>query len=480
MTGSIDRASPSLSLTALAVGALAAVLSTGCPSEPVSDDAATLPDAPSATPDAATVPDAFATPGTDAGRDAAVAADDAFATPDAFVEADAFLEPDAFVLPSECTTTITSADAGTFVELCPIAGSVEHFRIEGVAVPGGHAYAQLAFGFATAPASGTGALGDDQLRVTLYGGGPPPPALVQAELGTLDGLGAVYTNALSTVCGDVHDGGADSTPYVVLWVDGARGADCDDATTLTLDSAYDSELVWDGPRAVNKATPTFYFQAAAVTTYPTITLYDDPVLEGTALAESTLTCETPATAVTTWQPLCTPAAGTAHHVRIEDISATANSSYSYFVLGGPADVTASPSPATAAGDRRFIATMGRNHMGVSWTWFRFNGGTTTQFAYEAPTGTALYTAGPSDVCMDFGAIDGHARVLFWATGAGGADCEDWSTLTAANARYDSSTDAASGAIWNALFEDTLVDYVKTNNATVSVGRVVRFTDAAVL
>lgn len=454
-------------LAALSLGALA-----GCENDPVvSDDAAVAP------PDAITTNDA-ASPSE---HDAAIEVD-AFVALDAPVDHDAFAEPDAFVLPHECTTTVTSADAGHFIELCPIAGSVEHFRIEGVAVPSSHAFAQIGFGFADAAAAGTGTgdLGDDQLRVTLYGGGPPPPALVQAELGDIDALNTPFTNELSTVCGDVHDGGTDSTPYVVLWVNGRNGADCADRATLTLASAFDSELLWDGPRAVNKATPTVYFQSNAVTTYPTITLYDEPVLEGAALAASTLTCETTWTADTNWQRLCAPLAGRARHVRVEGISSIANNSYGYLVLGAAADSTGSPS--SAAGDRKLLVTFGRSSSGASWTWFRFNGGSTAQFNYEAPTGSALYTAGPSTVCLDVGEIDGHARVLFWATGAGTADCSDWSTLTAANALYDSSTDETTGTIWNALLADdaSLVDFVKTNNANVTIGDVVRFSDAAVL
>jgi hypothetical protein len=131
-----------------------------------------------------------------------------------------------------------------------------------------------------------------------------------------------------------------------------------------------------------------------------------------------------------------------------------------------------------------ILTMGRNHMGVSWTYFRYGdvagANSTMQFGYATDASAALYTAAPTTVCLDVGEIDGHARVVFWATGANAADCDDWSTLTLTNALYDSNTDAATGSIWSGLVARDLVDYVKASNGTATFGDVVVFREAAAL
>lgn len=378
-------------------------------------------------------------------------------------------EPD---LLTECTTNVTAAQGDTFVELCAVSGPVRHVRIQNVRTPATHASAQVVFGFDTPPASAQATLAADQFRVLLYGGGTPAPApLVQASFGgadeVLDGS-AAFLNAGATVCFDLHDGGADTAPAFVLWVSGQKGADCANRATLTAATAFGARASWGGARgAVDKAAKVYFRQAASGGTTPTVTVSTEPVLSAAAIAAAT-TCTTQWTANTDWQALCAPAAGTARHVRLSAVQSTSNNSYFYAVLGQDPNPTGNP--AAAAG--KLIITGGRANSGASWTWFRFGTGSTTQFNYATDAGSALYTAAPSTICFDTGAsANGNARMVFWATGAKGADCAVPSTLTLARALYDSSTDATTGAMWNAPFVLGKMNFIKTNNASSTLGTV---------
>jgi hypothetical protein len=373
---------------------------------------------------------------------------------------------------SECTTSVTAAQADAFVELCAVSGPVRHVRIENLRAPATHASAQVVFGFDAPPASATAALAADQFRVLLYGGGTPAPAaLVQASFGSadesLDGS-AAFLNAGATVCFDLHDGGADSAPAFVMWVTGQKGADCANRGTLTASSAFGARAYWGGAKgAVDKAAKVYFRQAAAGATTPSVTVSTEPVLSAAAITAAT-TCTSQWAANTDWQALCAPAAGIARHVRLTTVSSTASNSYFYAVLGQDPNPTGNP--AAAAG--KLIITGGRSNSGASWTWFRFGTGSTTQFNFATDAGSALYTAAPSTICFDTGAAaNGNARVVFWATGAKGADCAVPSTLTLARALYDSSTDTATGAMWNAPFVTGKLNFIKTNNASSTIGAI---------
>ncbi len=371
-----------------------------------------------------------------------------------------------------CTTDITAADANTFVELCTIASPVRHVRIENFRAPATHASAQIVFGFDAPPTAPSGSIGANQFRVLFYGGGmPAPAALVQASFGgvdaTLDG-NAAFINAGATVCFDLHDGSANAGPHFVLWVDGQRGANCAERSTLTAATAFAARADWRGTTGtVAKQAKAYFRQAAGSGATPRVVLSAEPVLDAAAITAAT-TCTTTWAANTDWQALCAPAVGVARHVRIEAAQSAANNSYFYAVFGQDADPTGNPAPSPG----KLILTGGRSSSGASWTWFRFGTGSTTQFNYTGGAG-ALYTGGPSTICFDTGTNDnGAARLVFWATGANDADCAVPSSLTLARALYDSATDPATSAIWDAPYLVDKLNFIKTNNANVTLGSVV--------
>jgi hypothetical protein len=235
--------------------------------QPAADDASVTPLDAGGEPDAGEAPDA--------GNAA-----DAGNTPDAGDgDTDAATDPeDGGQVADECSTTVAAAD-GNFVELCSLSAPVRHVRIEGLVAPRVHAATQVLFGFPATPASTNPTIGEGQLQALFYGGGVPFPApMVVRRFGahetTLSG-DAGFVNAVSTVCFDVHDGSAERPPYFVLWVDGQRGASCAQPATLTLDSAFGSELA--GPTgAIARQTPVFFRQAAAQEA--TVTVSSQPVL----------------------------------------------------------------------------------------------------------------------------------------------------------------------------------------------------------
>lgn len=383
--------------------------------------------------------------------------------------------------PAECSTSTTTANEGTWVQLCKISGPVKHVRIENAKAAKTHASAQILIRAAAAPASSTPTIAADQFNVLLYGGGTPAPtAQLQASFGavnaTIDG-NATYINNGATVCFDIHDGSATTAPQFVIWVSGQKGADCAVRTTLTLASAAGVRSGWNGATgAVNKSLNAYFRQAAGGGTTPKITISTTPVLDAAVITAST-SCSTTPAANTDWQQLCAPTAGTARHFRIESAQSTANNSYFYAVIGQDAAPTGNPAASTG----KLIITGGRSASGLSWTWFRFSNGSTTQFNYATDAGAALFTAGPNNICFDVGSTSaGNARIVFWATGAKGADCAVKSTLTLARALYDSSTDTATGAMFDAPLVTGKLNFVKTNTTSATLGMVTISTEAAAL
>lgn len=399
---------------------------------------------------------------------------------------DANVEPDANIIdaghdadvvdPTRCSTTLSPAEGGSFVELCRPDAPVRHVRIEGLLAPATHASTQIVFGFEAPPAGPQVDLEADQLRVLFYGGStpaPPPQAQVRfGEAGRPLGGRASFLHAASTVCFDVQDGDAETAPYVVLWVEGHEGADCDDRATLTLESAYGLELSFGGATgALAKERPIYARQASGVEASPIITLFDTPALD-VATTAAAGECETTWTEDTDWQPLCVPRAGRARHLRLEDVESTTNNAYFYVVVGEEAGPTGNPAP----GEGKFILTGGRSASGQSWTWFRFDGSSTTQFRFPTPESESpLYTSGPSTICLDLDEdADGHLGVRFWASGVDGADCDDPTTLTSASALYES--DADTDADWWAAPLAEGLSFLKVNNTAARIGRVVAYAE----
>jgi hypothetical protein len=383
---------------------------------------------------------------------------------------------------TECTTDITAANGDGFVELCAVSAPVRHIRIEGARAAATHASAQLLLGFAATPTTTSGAVGAQQFRVLLYGGGTPAPSpVLQATWGSVDASvdeAATYINSGATVCFDIHDGSATTAPQFVIWVSGQRGANCSVRSTLTAATAMGARAYWRGTTGTVATTLKNYFrQSAGSGATPKITLSTTPVLEASAITAATV-CSGAWTNNTDWQSLCAAPGGSARHVRIDNIQATANNSYFYAVFGQDAAPTGNP----AASAGKLIITGGRSASGASWTWFRFGAaGTTTQFSYATDAGNALYTTGSTSICFDIGSTStGTIRVIFWATGAKGADCATRSTLRADRALYDSSTDTATGTIWNAALIANKLNFIKTNNATVTIGNVTVSAETAVL
>lgn len=400
---------------------------------------------------------------------------------------DAGDDDDGAVLdPTSCVVQPTAIQGDTFVELCKPTqgGTVKHVTIAGLTTPATHASAQVVFGFDAAPASAQAALEADQFRVLFYGGGAPaPPAVIQASFGAVDealeGDATFLNTGSSTICFDVHDGSADVAPYFALWATGQKGADCADPSTLTVASARSIRVNWKGAKgAIDKAAKAFYRQAAGIAA-PTITVSTTAALSADAL-KAAVDCTADWTANTDWQKLCAPTAGTARHVRIEGVRSTANNSYWYAILGQDTNPTGSP----AIGAGKLIVTGGQAHDGASWTWFRFgdvaNSNSTTQFKYATDASEALYTVTPSTVCFDLGQSGTNQRFVYWATGAKGADCTDRTTLTTTSALYDSTTDAASGAIWTGLLDTTKENFIKTSNASTTLVRALVSSEPAVL
>lgn len=261
-----QRSTSGLLFSSLLVGAAVVGLpAIGCDA---ADPAATTPgDASASSPDtsATSTPDASATTENSGSADA-----------DSGTEAE-----------TTCTTTIAAGQGGSFVELCTLAeGSVQHVAIRGVLTPATHAVAQFLFGFDTPPDTSTTAnanatYGADQLRVLLYGGGTPfPPGIIQPTYGTKVKPfpdDASFLRSLTTLCFDVGDGA--SGPRLALWVEGQKGANCSDKTTLTKDSAFGTRTDWDGAvGAIAKGKKVYFWQSAELTALPSITLSSRPAL----------------------------------------------------------------------------------------------------------------------------------------------------------------------------------------------------------
>src|SRR5690606_5766848 len=224
-------------------------------------------------------------------------------------------------------------------------GEVRHVRVEGLLAPATHASTQILFGYETAPSTNNPAVELGQFKALFYGGGTPEPtpqlmALFEDHVGVLS-EDATFLHAVSTVCFDVHHGGDDSPPHLIVWLDGQNGADCQDFSTLSLETSYARELWWEGMAegSINAGLPVYFRQAAQQEAI--VTLFGEP-----AVAEEELlphSCSTEISAETnTFVELCATDQP-ARHVKIEGLVAPATHASTQVLFGFESPPSASPS-----------------------------------------------------------------------------------------------------------------------------------------
>ncbi|MEZ4327970.1 MAG: hypothetical protein R3B40_22305 [Polyangiales bacterium] len=191
-------------------------------------------------------------------------------TPSVTLDDEPVLAYDA-VPPPECTVSpVETTATERYVALCALDAPVQHVRLTDVTAADPHGTVSLLVGYAapadvsvgpTAPSS------TDQLRVQLYGGFAPhttPRIDVHYEAtSTLVPGDLAFVNGTSTLCLDIHDGASEAGPTVIVWRDGELGADCEDRSTLTLETAF---AVIDGDDygavvgALDKSLPLYLYQ----------------------------------------------------------------------------------------------------------------------------------------------------------------------------------------------------------------------------
>lgn len=212
------------------------------------------------------------------------------------------------------------------------------------------------------------------------------------------------------------------------------------------------------------------------------------------------TCETTYQTVSTpangYQSLCTPAAGAGKFFRIEGTAANLANKYFYLILGDSDAnrVGTNTTPTNNAGDRKLSFIFGASAGGTPWTYFTFNGNSTSQFTYPLHTVAPLTANGPSTVCFEV-TDTVPPQVTFWVTGYktdGSAaqtgitadatvDCANTTTLTRANAvmtRVDWNTAAslASGSAYIKSSGTSAADIAKVTKVFVSSNAVIGSTD----
>ena len=220
-----------------------------------------------------------------------------------------------------------------------------------------------------------------------------------------------------------------------------------------------------------------------------------------AVTAPATTCETTYQTVSSpangYQALCTPAAGKGKFYRLEGTSVNLANKYFYLVLGD-SDAnrvgTNTPSPTSAAGDGKFLFIFGASSGGVPWTYFTFNGNSTSQFTYPLHTVAPLTVNGPSMVCFEISDTV-PPQVTFWANGLktdGSAaqtgtvadatvDCANTATLTRGNAIMTKAdwTNISALASGNAYIKSSgtsLSDLARVTKVFVSSNSVIGATD----
>lgn len=144
------------------------------------------------------------------------------------------------VPPPDCTVSdITASPTSRYVALCELDAPVRHVRIEGLMTEAMHGTVSFLSGYPAPANAGAApaAPGAGQLRAQFYIGGPRLDVGFNSVSSQAAGDYAFLASA-STVCFDLHDGSETTAPYFVLWRDGVSGADCEDRSTLTAETAF--------------------------------------------------------------------------------------------------------------------------------------------------------------------------------------------------------------------------------------------------
>lgn len=226
---------------------------------------------------------------------------------------------------------------------------------------------------------------------------------------------------------------------------------------------------------------------------------ENSAADASATAAST-TCETTYQVVSSpvngYQSLCTPAAGPGKFFRIEGTSVNLANKYFYLILGDSDAnrVGTNTTPTNSAGDRKLSFIFGASSGGSPWTYFTFNGNSTSQFTYPLHTVAPLTANGPSTVCFEV-TDTVPPQVTFWVTGYktdGSAahtgmvadatvDCADTSTLTRANAvmvkvDWNTAQPLATGSAYIKSSGTSTADIAKVTRVFVSSNPVIGATD----
>ncbi len=393
---------------------LAGAALAGCSDDPTSNEDQGTADQ-GLPPDTA-VPDDSAVPDDNAVLDDGGLSDGGV-TDDQGIEEDASVEP---------TCVASQVPAGTQnVAICPLANPTRHVRIAGLLATRTHASTQLFVGL-TEAAGSQAALTDGQFKLQLYGGGTPAPSpdlsAYFGATGTAFAGSDDFINTASTVCLDIHPGSSTSRAVVVLWLDGANDADCEDPSTLTFENRYGH--VWAPSNGALNDDGIYFYQSGGTQT-PVVTLSDATVLayEDVPPPDCTVT-DLSASPTSRYVTLCELDAPV-RHVRIEGLRTEAMHGTVSFLSGYPAPANAGAAPAApAAGQLRAQFYIGGPRLDVGF------GGAATQ-----ATGDYAFLAAESTVCFDLhdGSDTTPPYFVMWRDGVNDADCEDRSTLTAATA-----------------------------------------------
>lgn len=312
--------------------------------------------------------------------------------------------------------------------LCGLGVPVRHVRIEGLVATRTHASMQLFFGLPE-PVGPRDALLPGQLKLQFYGGGAPqPPPDVAAYFGP-DSVGFPgeddFVNTASTVCMDLHAGSESTRALVVLWRDGEQGADCDDVATLTYATRF--AHVWAEAVGALDLSQGLYFYQSGGTQTPVITLGDTPALAYDAVPPPECTLSPVSTSASERYVAQCALDAPVRHVRLTDVQVADPHGAVSVLLGYPAPEDTSVGPAAPTSTQQLRVQL--------YGGFQPHVGPQLAVHYEATSTTladdAAFLNATSTLCFDIqdGSATTPPTLVLWRDGEGGADCEDWSTLT---------------------------------------------------
>lgn len=316
----------------------------------------------------------------------------------------------------------------TNVALCPVEGGVRHLRVEGAKLPPAHASYQIYLGLEE-PVGAQDEVPEGALRIMAYGGGvPAPPASLTVRFGghsvSLTEDVAFITDG-TTFCVDIFDGDAGRSPAVVLWVDGHKGASCEERETLSRMSAFAIiDRISDAKGSIAFGRESYFYLAAGLESAPTITLNNETVLtaeDALACAGSAPYTETIALSegVTTNVALCSVDGGVRHLV-VDGLVVPSSGHASAQIYLGLESALGAQDP-LPEGALRIMAYGG--------SFFQLTFGDASE---SIPEPNFLGDGTP--FCLDIfdGDEERSPSVYLWVSGHEGADCADRDTLTADN------------------------------------------------